>query len=230
MVSTIFSRGRTLRLMVVASGAALLMMLSACGQASSQPNVGSSGQPNVSGGLHIRLDADMFQYTSADQFCQTLVTAEVVVGSHGTARWNTANGTLPAGIKTSTAVIKGNLRIYTPITFTRFVPLVDHRHVATKEFLTLGGQVGQDSYYIDEVPTLPDTGGHYVVVLYPSTPQTGGNTEVSLVVGHAYSVNAQGMVVLQPAGNPNEPGTGPVQQAITIALTSLKQQLAACKA
>lgn len=230
MVSRFFARGKMIRPIASALGAAFLVMLNACGQSVAQPNSGAAGQPSASSGLHVRLDADMFQYTSAVQLCQTLVTAEVVVGSHGVPRWNTPNGTLPATVKTSTDVIKENLRIYTPITFARFATLVDHRHVATKEFLTLGGQVGQDSYYINDVSTLQGTGGHYVVVLYPSTPQSGGNTEVSLVVGHAYPVDAQGIVMLQAAGNSNEPGVGSAQPAITIALTALKQQLAACKA
>lgn len=229
MFANVFSRGRTVLLVIAATGAMFLMVLSACSQPGSPPTSGSNGQPKATTGLHIRLSADKFQFTSADQFCQALLTAEIVVGSHGTARWNTANGVLPATIKTATAAVQGNYRIYTPVTFARLVPLVDHRRVVTKEFLTLGGQVGQDSYFIDDVSTLPGTSGHYLVVLYPSMPQTGGNTEVSLVVGNAYPVDAQGMVVLQVAGNPNEPGVGPTQPAIAIALTSLEQQLAACK-
>lgn len=229
MLPKVFARGRMAWPLVVASAAALLVVLSACAPDSSQSPSQTAGQHTASPGLHVRLEADKFEYTSAEQFCQTLVTAEVVVGSHGAPRWNTADGELPAGIKTADDVVAQNYRIYTPITFTRFVPLLDHRHVTTKEFLTLGGQVGQDSYFINEVPTLPGTGGHYVVVLYPSTPHTGGNTEVSLVVGNAYPVDAQGTVVLQAAGDPNEPGVGSPQPAITIALTALQQQLAACK-
>jgi hypothetical protein len=228
VVSQVFSRGRTIPLALLASTAALLLILSACAPATSQPNSGLSGQQNAPSGLNIRLSADKFEFTSAQQFCQTLATAEVVVGSHGTARWNTVDGKLSAQARTPVAVLTGNYRIYTPITFARFVPLVDYRYVATKGFLTVGGQVGQDSYSIDASPTLAGVGGHYVVVLFPSTPHTGGNTEVALVVGYAYPVDAQGIVTLQPAGNPKEPGIGPPQPAITIALASLRQQLAAC--
>ncbi len=212
------------------SSVALFGMLSACGSAGGQPGLGSTGQQNASAGLNITLHADKFEFTSPEQFCQTLFTAEVVVGSHGTARWNTPDGKLPAGITTPAAVTKENLRIYTPVTFTRLVPLLDHRRVATKEYVTIGGQVGKDSYRIDEDPTLAGTGGHFIVVLYPSTPQTGGNTEEVLVAGNAYQVDAQGMVILQQAGNPNEPGPGQLQPAITISLASLKQRLASCKA
>lgn len=208
---------------------AMLAMLSACGSPAGQPDSRSAGQQSSSAGLRIQLYADKFEFTSPEQFCQTLFTAEVVVGSHGVARWNTPDGKLPAGVMMYADVVKKDLRIYTPVTFTRLVALVDHRHVATKGYVTIGGNVGNDSYTIDEDPSLTGTGGHFIVVLYPSTPQTGGNTEAVLVVGNAYPVDAQGMVILQQAANPNEPGPGQLQPAITISLASLKQQLASCK-
>jgi hypothetical protein len=189
---------------------AMLAMLSACSSVTETPDSASAGQQNTSPGLHIELHADRFEFTSSEQFCQTLFTAEALVGSHGAARWNTADGKLPAGVTTYAAVIHQNLRIYTPITFTRLAPLLDHRHVTTKEFLTVGG--------------------HYLVVLWPSTPQTGGNTEERLVVGNTYPIDAQGIVTLQQAGDPNEPGSGQRDPAITVPLASLKQQLANCKA
>src|SRR5262249_39706533 len=160
------------------------------------------GQQGTSTGLDIRLSADRGEFTSAAQFCPTVFTSEVVVGSHGTARWNTPDGKLPAGITTHEAVFKNNLRIYTPVTFSRLVPFVDHRDVATKEFVTVGGQVGNDRYWIDGDPDLAGTGGHFLVVLYPSTPQTGGNTEEALVVGYAYPVDAHGIVILRQACSP----------------------------
>ena len=208
---------------------AMLAILSACSLAGGQPGSGSTAQQGTSVGLHIQLHADKFEFTSPTQFCQSLFTAEAVVGSHGTASWNTPDGKLPAGVTTYADVVKKNLRVYTPVTFTRLVPLVDHRHMATKGYVTIGGNVGNDSYTIDEDPSLVGIGGHYIVVLYPSTPQTEGNTEEVLVVGNAYPVDAQGMVILQQATNPNEPGPGQPQPAITISLTSLEQQLASCK-
>lgn len=208
---------------------ALLALLSGCGSAVGQAGSGATGQQGTSTGLNVRLSADKFQFTSAGEFCQTLVTAEVVVGSHGVGRWNTPDGKLPAGITTSRAVMTNSLRIYTLVTFSRLVPLVDHRHVTAKEFFTVGGKVGSDSYRIDEEPDLAGTGGHFIVVLSPSTPQTGGDSEEALIVGWAYPVDAHGVVILQQAGNPNEPGTGQLAPTITIPLASLKQQLASCK-
>lgn len=210
------------------STVALLAVLSACGSVEAQPGAGSTMQQNASTGLRIELHADKFQFTSPQQFCQTLVTADVIVGSHGTARWNTSDGKLPAGITKNVDVIRNNLRIYTPVVFTHLTPFVDHRRLTTKEYLTIGGQVGNDRYFVDEDPTLAGTGGHYIVVLFPSTPHTGGNTEEALVVGNAYPVDSQGIVTLQQAGNPNEPGPGQLQPTITISLAALKQQLASC--
>ena len=216
---------------IVASAtiAVLLLMLSACAPGSQQPAPDSGGQPVTGPGVHVLLTADKFEFTSADQFCQSLVTAEVVVGGHGTPRWNTPDGTLPATIRTPDDVLAHNYRIYTPARFTRFVPLIDHRQVPTQEYLTVGGQVGKDSYRIDLSPTLPGTGGHYVVVLAPSTPPSGAHLDVALVVGWAYPVDAHGIVVLQQAGNPHEPGGGMPPPAITIALTDLAQRLVQCK-
>lgn len=223
--------GRAAAVIALALAVPLLVVLSACAPVTAQAASQASGQPTATPepALHVHFLVDMFQFTAPEQFCQTLVTAEVVVGAHGAARWNTVDGKRPAGVLTEDEVVAQNYRIYTPVTFARFVPLIDHRHVATKEFLTIGGQVGQDTYEADELPTLPGTGGHYIVVFSPATPHTGGNTEASLVVGWAYPVDAQGMVVLQQAGNPNEPGPGSPSPPILIALASLKQRLAACK-
>lgn len=232
MVLKVF-HGNTLKLIGgLLSTVALLTMLSACGSTGGQSSSVLAPQQNSStgsAGLNIVLHADKFEFTTPQQFCQTLVTAEIIVGSHGTSRWNTSDGKLPAGITKSVEVARNNLRVYTPVVFAHLTTLVDHRHITTQEFLTIGGQVGNDRYFVDDDPTLVGTGGHFIVVLFPSTPQTGGNTEVALVVGNAYPISAQGIVTLQQAGDPNEPGPGQVQPAITISLASLKQQLASCK-
>jgi hypothetical protein len=211
-----------------ATGAILLLMLSACAPRPQYATARSGGPHDSGPGVHVVLTADQFAFTAADQFCQSLVTAEVVVGGHGTPHWNTPDGTLPATIRTPGEVLAHNYRIYTPVMFTRFAPLLDHRTVPTHEYLTVGGQVGPDSYRIDLSPTLAGTGGHYVVVLAPSTPPSGATSDVTLVVGWAYLVDAHGIVVLQQAGNPHEPGVGTPQPAITIPLTDLAQRLAQC--
>jgi len=77
---------------------------------------------------------------------------------------------------------------------------------------------------------LPGLDGHYVVVLAPSTPQSGVTSDVALVVGWAYPVDARGIVTLQQVGNPQEPGVGTPQPAITITLTDPQQRLTQCKA
>src|SRR5260370_15019105 len=73
-----------------------LLMLSACAPGSQQPAPDSGGQPVTGPGVHVLLTADKFELTSADQFCQSLVTAEVVLGGHGAPRWNSPHGPHPA--------------------------------------------------------------------------------------------------------------------------------------
>src|SRR5260370_7045118 len=120
-----------------------LLMLSACAPGSQQPAPDSGGQPVTGPGVHVLLTADKFEFTSADQFCQSLVTAEVVVGGHRTPRWNTPDGTLPATIRTPGDVLAHNNRIYTPPRFTRFLPLIVHPNVPTQYSLPPRGHIGQ---------------------------------------------------------------------------------------
>jgi hypothetical protein len=119
--------------------------------------------------------------------------------------------------------------MYTPVQFRTMKVLRDLRHVATKEFMTVGGQVQQDQFWLDPFPQLQDT-GHYVIVFGPGSQPVGkGKVEEWLEVYDAYPVDAQGMVTLQQASSPNEPGPGQPQSAVKISLTDLQHQLAACK-
>jgi hypothetical protein len=56
----------------------------------------------------------------------------------------------------------------------------------------------------------------------------GGYTEDRLIVYEAFPIDQQDIVTLQVAGNPNEPGVGPVQQQVTIPLAQLRLDLAHC--
>lgn len=132
-------RGRAALVVAVALAAALLVVLSACGpraaQAASQVSEQHTATPGPA--LHIHVIVDKYQFTAPEQFFQTLVTAEVVVGAHGTARWNTVDGKRPAGTITEDEVVTQNYRIYTPVTFARFVPLINHRRVYSAELAVL---------------------------------------------------------------------------------------------
>lgn len=120
--------------------------------------------------------------------------------------------------------------IYTPISFTSMNILFDHR--ATKpspeEFATVGGQQGNTKLTIAEYPSL-QTATRYLVVFTPAlNASTHTITSQWQLVYNAFPIDAQGIVLLQQAGSPNEPGPGKPQPEVKIALSALQQQLATC--
>jgi len=176
----------------------------------------------------VRIEADRWAYTTLQSLCTSLLTSEVVVASHDLPRWNTANGQRPP-VASGDAIFTQGYRILTPVLFAKQQPLIDHRASSTKEYVQLGGSVGQDSMLIDGFPRLND-GGHYVVVFAPgSLPAGQGTTTAWLVIYDAFPIDEQGMVVFQAGGSKSEPGPGQPQPEITMSLTTLKQQLATCK-
>lgn len=177
--------------------------------------------------IHLQMDADRLEFTTPQSMCPSLLTSEVVVASHGQAHWNTSNGQRPP-ISDSNQILTQAYRIYTPVTFARNQPLIDHRPAPTKEFVMNGGRVGADSIAIDGFPDVQD-GRHYIVVFSPALlPTDKGKTADWLVIYDVFPIDAQGMVLLQAATPANEPGPGQPQPEIKLSLTSFKQQLAAC--
>lgn len=203
---------------------ALALLLGACNSSTS----GQTAQQLSTLPLHVRLIIDRAVFTKPGDLCNPILTAEVIVGSHGAARWNTPNGQRPP-VTTSAEIVDQNYFIYRPVTFGRFIPLHDRRAAPTVEYITVGGWVGQDSYEADELPQLPEVGGHYVVVFAPPVSATALARGDVMLASYAFPVTAAGTVILQQAGDPNEPGIGTPQPAITIPLADLTQLLASCK-
>lgn len=178
--------------------------------------------------LIMREVYDGWRFTTPKDMCQgTPLVAEVIVGGTGPGRWTTPDGARPA-TSDYRAIEKAGWHIVTPVRFSRFNILLDHRTSQTQEFLMLGGQVGQDSEEAIPFPQLA-IGARYVVVFSPDNDlATGKYTEVRLLVFNAFPIDQQNIVTLQVAGDPNEPGVGPVQQQIMIPLSQLQQDLAHC--
>ena len=203
--------------------AALALVISLAVAACGAPASGQAAYPAI----HLKMNADRYEYTTPQSMCSAILISEVIVGSHGEPHWNTPNGQHPL-ISGSIAVLTQGYRIYTPLRFTQNHPLIDHRPAPTKEFVTNGGQVGSDSIAIESFPILRD-GGHYIIVFSPGLkPASQGKTTDWLVVYDAFPIDAHGMVQLQAASSANEPGPGQPQQEIKLSLASLEQQLAAC--
>lgn len=207
----------------------LPLVTAACGAPVARQATRQAPPPRSYPPVHLRLiEADRYIYTTPQSMCSSLLTSEVIVSSHGQARWNTPNGQRPP-ISSSEVIFTQGYRILTPVFFASQQPLVDHRSSSTNEYVQLGGSVGQDSVIIDPLPRLKD-GGHYVVVFAPgSLPAGQGATTEWLVVFDTFPVDAHGMVLLQAAGSKSEPGPGQPQPEIKMSLTDLKQQLATCK-
>jgi len=190
-------------------------------------------QASGSQGLQITLYTDMAMVSKPEDLCNPPLTVEVTAGSHGAARWNTVDGKRP-NVKTVGEVIQQNYYIYRPVTFSRMTPLHDKRAAAAPAtattYFTLGGQVGQDRYSMSSMPQLDQANGHYVAILVPPMSTTYLPARDILLVAYAFPVDAQGIVTLREAGDPNEPGTGPMDPGLKISLADLKQVLASCKA
>lgn len=212
-------------------GLVVMLAFSACSSGgtqspSSQSPSSQSQATNAYPPLNLHYDADRYEFTTPASMCPSVLTAEVVVGSHGPSFWNSANALRPQ-IANPTSVIRQGYTIYTPVTFSTLHLLVDHRPQPVVTYVTMGGKVGQDQIIIDPYPQLAN-GSHYVIVFGPGNEPGVGKVGKWLIVYNAFPVDAQGNVVLQQAGSPNESGPGQPQPAIKLPLSSLEQQLAAC--
>lgn len=172
--------------------------------------------------------ADGWHFNRPKYMCDAMLVVEVIVSGTGPSRWNTPDGARPA-TNDAVAIEKAGWKIVTPVRFSRFNILEDQRSVTTKEFLMLGGQVGQDQYWLDPFPRLA-VGSSYVVVFTEDNDlATGGFTQQRMIAYDAFPIDQQNVVTLQQAGDPNEPGVGPVQQLVTIPLAQLQQDLSRCR-
>lgn len=213
---------------------ALLMLaitLAGCGVSTRQQEaVSPRAQQGSYTPVIIRGEVGSIGLVKPEDMCGEMLVADVVVGTPLATRWNTPDGTvsLDAARQGPEEVVWQGYLIYKVVQFTKMTLLVDHRPAPTKQFVTLGGQVGQDRYMIGGEPQLTP-GQHYVVVFDPPStiphPFVGG----TMLLAYAYPVDAQGMVHFLDAPGPGDKGTGPYTPPIVLTLDSLKQILAACK-
>jgi hypothetical protein len=223
------------RWLLEAGALALIVIAGAagCGQlrSSAQRTAPASAQQTPLPAVHIRMIVDRWIYTKPEQLCSAPLVAEVVVGAHGEPRWNTVDGKRPPIASEREIVSKGYL-VYTPIVFASFTPLRQHslKSDLTATLVTIGGQAGEDTYQADGLPPPPGIGEHDIVVISPPGHLEGGAQGGVLLISYVYPIDASGKVILQRAGDPNEPGTGEVQPEIAVSLADLKATLVSCAA
>lgn len=220
---------------------AMLLVLAGCGDPSAmptnQPNQSSQASQGSQATLVLDLDVDRYEFNTPASFCQAPLVAEAVAGSFGQSHWNTANKGQPSLLSQAMptrqlkdSLIKGGYTIYTPVHFTSLTILKDRRSskLAPEEFVMMGGQQGTTKISIGEFPQLK-VATRYLVVVVPALNATTHHLTLQWqIVYNAFPIDAQGVVTLQQAGSPNEPGVGKPQQTVTITLAALQQQLAHC--
>ncbi|MEO6890870.1 MAG: hypothetical protein ABI456_15655 [Ktedonobacteraceae bacterium] len=216
----------------------ILIFLTGCGSSlGGQPNqMGQTGQVNQAT-LVLDLSVDLYEFNTPANMCQAPMIADVIAGSVGPSHWNTTNKAQPAflsqampTIQMKETLIKGGYMIYMPIQFTSMNILLDHRSVKQlpAEFVMEGGQQGTTKMSVGEYPLLK-TSTRYLVVFVPGlNASTHALTQQWQLAYNAFPIDAHGMVTLQRASSPNEPGVGQPQPEVKITLTALQQQLAAC--
>lgn len=223
---------RSSRFLAVGTLALILMgAVTGCGQMTTpaRQSAQSAVQQTPLQPLQLIFEIDRLQYTKPEEFCNGPLVAEVIVGAHGDARWNTSDGKRPP-LATSGEIVRAGDFIYAPVTFSSFTALRVHGLAPGAAFMTIGGQVGQDVYRYGDYPQLPGSGGHYILVITTPAPRQGMTPVDTLLVAYTFPVDASGKVTIQRAGDPNEPGVGPVQPEIAVALSDLKATLVQCAA
>jgi hypothetical protein len=100
-------------------------------------------------------------YTQPERLYDAPLVISVVVRAHGDARWNTVAGARPT-LATEEEVMREGYLIYTPTSSSSFTPLRQHSLVSgpTATLVTIGGQVGEDTYRIYGLPQPLGIGGH----------------------------------------------------------------------
>ena len=180
-------------------------------------------------GINISGDADRIVIGTPALMCTAPLVMVTTISTLGPSHWNGPNNARPPTTNVNT-ILKTGYAIYTPLHFANMEIHVDHRHQpkSTIEYATVGGRTGPDSYDMGYPQVEP--GGSYLLVLVPgSDPVAHAWTEKAYLVNDAFPINAQGIVILQPA---HTEGKGQQTQnfpAVTMPLTQLTQQLANCK-
>ncbi len=192
---------------------------------------GDRGQPQsshtgarasaVSKGIDIRGESTRLIFDTPARMCKASVVADVTVRTLGRSHWNSPEGSRPQNLD-SRALLRKGYAILTPVRFSQMNVLADHRGRPTTEFVTLGGIVGQDQFWLHDMPQLRPA-ARYVVVFVPSfSVQAGTLTDATLGAIDAFPIDAG--VLLH--GQSVEQGV--TQPEVKIRLSELRQMLLAC--
>lgn len=211
------------RWLVLGSLAAIALLILVGDRAQPQSSRAGARASTVSKGIDIRGESTRLIFDTPARMCKASLVAEVTVSALGRSHWNSAEGSRPQNLD-GRALLKKGYAILTPVRFAQMNVLADHRGRPTAEFVTLGGTVGQDQFWLHDMPQLRPA-ARYVAVFVPSfNVQAGTLTDATLGAIDAFPIDAGGMVLLH---------TQSVEQGITqpevkIRLSELRQTLLTC--
>ena len=175
-----------------------------------------------SNGVHIHGEADRISLNTPELMFGAILVLDAGISGLGSSHWNTPDGSRPAGADERTLVRDG-YAIYAPLHFSYMHIHVDHRQQPTREFDTIGGQVGPDSYDAGYPQVAPQH--NYLLVFVYGIQAQQGESQIVLIVTDAFPIDAQGIVTLQYGSTEQ----GHVYPPVTAPLSQIVQQLASCK-
>jgi hypothetical protein len=202
----------------------VVLLLAGCTVAQPRQQTGNKPLASQDNGINIRGDSSRIVIATPELMCQAPLVIDVGVSIKGKSHWNTPDASRPQ-TRDAKTILEQGFAIYTPIQFSHMHIHIDHRHQPTKEFATIGGDIGPDHYWLDDPQVV--AGQAYLLVLVPGIDPIGhAYKEDTYLVTDAFPIDAQGMVQLQPQLIEQGQVT---QQEKKVPLTELAQQLASCK-
>ncbi len=211
------------------SSCLVLVMLLLAGCTVTQPGYQTGGKSPASqdAGINIRGDSSRIVIGTPELMCQAPLVIDAGISVKGKSHWNTLDASRPQ-TRDAKTILEQGFAIYTPIQFSHMHIYVDHRHQPTKEFATIGGDIGPDHYWLGDPQV--QTGQNYLLVLVPGvTPMGHAYNESLYLVTDAFPIDAQGTVILQAAHDEGKGASTQHFPAVTMPLSQIAQQLASCK-
>ena len=212
-----------------------VVLLTSCG-AKSFSSIGATAMatktPSVSHTTYPPVHVDVIVDFATSNVCHAPLIAAVTVGSIGVARWNTPDGarptTVPVTETTGGGLFANGYYIYTPVLFSYMQVLSDHRTRSTEQYITMGGQDGQDSMRIDGYGQVKAGQRFLLVFTYAIDPSTREPVQNTLVVLQDFPMNAQRQVQQFNPAYANHVGPDTPAELMYVPLNQVVRQMLVC--
>ena len=212
-----------------------VMLLTSCGAkmiSSTGATAMASLSPSISHATYPPVHSDVIVDFATSNVCHAPLIAAVTVGSIGSARWNTPTGARPALNPVTEATGEGlfanGYYIYTPVYFSYIQIAADHRTQPTAQYITMGGQNGQDSMRIEGYGQVQMGQRFLLVFTYAVDPSSRKPVQNTLVVLQDFPMNAQGQVQQFNPAYANHVGQDTPAELMYVPLNQVVRQMLVC--